>query len=327
MTNGEVFTQQFEYFGLDVVCVRESASEIGQTLCFNLVDINRYNPKKISYIVEKMSLYNHCKLEWRKGDDCHIVLTMYYQQPKIFLSNIMCDNNWEDIVVGKDTEGNNVCIDFEKCPHILVAGTTGAGKSVLLNNIICNIYTYYGKKRENIKVVLVDPKGCEFNQFKDCVNTTFIDSTNEAIQYLQKMCDEMDYRYHNMDVEHDKLFIIIDEFADLMLTSKAEVEEYVVRLAQKGRACGIHLIIATQRPTVNVISGLIKANITTRFALKTASIRDSINILDHKGAEVLNGNGDCLVKFPFSVNEIKCQIAFPHNELIEQVVKTFNKRT
>ena len=327
MDNKEVFTKQFEYFGLDVECVRSVVSPLAETFYFNLKDIDDFNVTKINAIVEKMSIYSHVKLEWEKGTDTHIILIMYYAQPKIYLSNLMVQDNFQHIVVGQDVEGNNVYLDFNSCPHVLIAGTTGAGKSVLMNNIICNIYGYYGKHAREFDfcdVVLIDPKGCEFNRYRNCANTTFIDNTQQAIQYLREMCNEMDFRYHNMDNKYRDLFIIIDELADLMLTSKYEVEESIVRLAQKGRACGIHLILATQRPTVDVISGLIKANITTRFALKVASIRDSINILDHKGAETLNGNGDCLVKFPYSVKEVRCQIAFPHNELIQEVVKIYN---
>lgn len=330
MTNGEVCVQQFDYFGLEVELKRESNNSIAQTFYLDLKDINKYNPNKINSIVNKMSLYNHCKFEWKQGQDCHIVLTMYYQQPKIYLGELM-NNDFDSVVVGQDTEGQNVCVDFEKCPHLLIAGTTGSGKSVLMNNLICNIYCYYAqqfkKTGKSFEVVLIDPKGCEFNAYKKCVNTTFIDDTIKAIEDLEFECFNMDYRYKHPNENYRERFIIIDEFADLMLTSKSKVEESVVRLAQKGRACGIHLIIATQRPTVNVISGLIKANITTRFALKTASIRDSINIIDHKGAEVLNGNGDCLVKFPNKIDEVRCQIAYPHQELINKVVETFTPRS
>ena len=329
MENSEVFRQQFEYFGLDVEFVREIYSPLAQTLFYNLKDIDDYNPKKISSIVEKMSVYSHVKLEWKKGTDTHIALTMFYNQPKILLRQLMSEDNFRNIVVGKDIENNMVSIDFDKSPHILIAGTTGAGKSVLMNTIICNIYAWYGKNGNRFKMcdlVLIDPKGCEFDKYRNCVNTRFIDDTQQAINYLRSACDEMDYRYKHMETPHHDLFIIIDELADLMLTSRFEVETSIVRLAQKGRACGIHLILATQRPVVSVISGLIKANITTRFALKVASIRDSINIIDHKGAEELNGNGDCLVKFPYSVNEVRCQLAFADNELIQKVVEVYSRR-
>jgi len=326
MTNQEILVDQFKQLGFDIELVRYVTSPLGETAYINFKNVCDYNKRDIDEAIELMSMYNHIKHTWKKGTDTHIIVTMYAKQPMIPLSTLIYNNNFRDIVVGKDVENNDVCIDFSKCPHILIAGTTGAGKSVLMNNIICNLYGHYGANHfKSCDIVLIDPKGCEFNRYRNCRATTFIDDTQQAIQYLRSACDEMDFRYHNMNTTHRDLIIIIDELADLMLTSRFEVEESIVRLAQKGRACGIHLILATQRPTVDVVSGLIKANFTTRFALKTASIRDSMNILDHKGAETLSGNGDCLVKFPYSVEEVRCQIAYPSNEFIQQVVQTFSR--
>lgn len=330
MTNQEIIVNQLGQLGYDVECKRTTTSPLAENYYIDFKDVNDYNKGGLDRDIEKMAMYNHCKLEWKKGTDTHIVLTMYFQQPKIYLSQLMCENNFRDIVVGKDIEGNNVCIDFDKCPHILIAGTTGAGKSVLMNNIICNIYAWYGHnystRFKSCDLVLIDPKGCEFNVYRNCANTTFIDDTQSAIQYLRSACDEMDYRYHNMNTQHRDLIIIIDELADLMLTSRFEVEEALVRISQKGRACGIHLILATQSPRADILTGLIRANFTTKFILKVASVRESVICLDHKGAEQLVGNGDCLVKFPYNVNEVRCQIAFPHNELIQQVVNSYRLR-
>lgn len=327
MNNREIIVNQLGQLGYEVECVRETQSPLAQNFYLNFKNIGDYNKKSLDRDVELMAMHNHCKLEWKKGTDTHIILTMFYNQPKVLLRSLWSRDKYRNIVVGQDIEGNDVTIDFEKCPHILIAGTTGAGKSVLMNNIICNIYSHYGemKKYKQCDLVLIDPKGCEFSRYKNCICTTFIDDTHYAIQYLRKMCDEMDYRYRNMGTRHRDLFIIIDELADLMLTSRYEVEESIVRLAQKGRACGIHLILATQQPVVSVITGIIKANITTRFALKTASMRDSMNTLDHAGAEKLLGNGDCLVKFPYQVNEVHCQIAFPDSELMTMVTNVNNR--
>lgn len=121
------------------------------------------------------------------------------------------------------------------------------------------------------------------------------------------------------------LVVVIDELADLMLTSKYECEQSIIRIAQLGRAAGIHLIIATQRPTVNVITGLIKSNIPCKIALQTSSIRDSINILDHKGAETLTGRGDALLKLPDRVEEVRFQSAYISDEDIDKVVEYWIK--
>lgn len=327
MTNQEIVVDQFRQLGYEMKLIRHNASPLGETFYLDFVNVCDYSKRGLDDAIEQMSMYNHIKMDWKKGTDTHIIVTSYYAQPKILLGQLMCEDNFRNIVVGKDVDGNNVCIDFDRCPHILIAGTTGAGKSVLLNNITCNLYGWYGKNGNRFKsadLVLIDPKGCEFDRYRNLVNTTFIDETDYAIQYLREACDEMDYRYKNMGTHHRDLFIIIDELADLMLKSRFEVEESIVRLAQKGRACGIHLILATQSPRVDICTGLIKANITTRFCLKCASVRESVIVLDHKGAESLNGNGDCLVKFPYQVSEVHCQIAFPTNELIQEVQKVYN---
>ena len=146
---------------------------------------------------------------------------------------------------------------------------------------------------------------------------------------LVRVCAEMDSRYNRMAAQGFKkasemglpsLVVVIDELADLMLTSKYECEQSIIRIAQLGRAAGIHLIIATQRPTVNVITGLIKSNIPCKIALQTSSIRDSITILDHKGAESLTGKGDALLKLPDRVEEIRFQSAYINDADIEKVV-------
>ena len=172
-------------------------------------------------------------------------------------------------------------------------------------------------------MLIIDPKGNELDRYKNCGCVWFVDDTRKEIAQLEWAVAEMDRRYKENITTATDTFIVIDELADLMLTSKFEVEEYIVRLAQKGRACGIHLIVATQRPTIDVCSGLIKANMPYRIGLKTASVRDSVVILDHKGLETLKGRGDCIVKL--GLQEYRTQIALPEDELIARVVEV-NKR-
>ena len=152
-----------------------------------------------------------------------------------------------------------------------------------------------------------------------------IDNVQDATLLLKTMCDVMENRYSKMQKDNIKtyqgtqLYIVVDELADLMLSSNYDVEPYLVKLAQKSRAAGIHLILATQRPTVNVVTGLIKANISCRIALKVASVRDSMTILDHKGAESLYGNGDGLIKLPYDVNEVRFQTCMTTSDNINEV--------
>lgn len=245
-------------------------------------------------------------------------------------------------VVGITTNNDKLIIDFNKCPHVLIAGATGSGKSCLLNTLISSLlinnYPYKFRLR------LFDPKRVEFALYSALSTpkpylrepqVKIINDIDESIAELKNICNEIESRYSifelnkvkNID-EFNKLtnanlpheFIIIDELADLMLVSRYEVESYLVRIAQIGRACGYHLILATQRPTVNVITGLIKANITTRIALQVASVRDSITILDHKGAETLLGKGDAIIKLPYQVEEIRFQSAYISDEEITKLV-------
>lgn len=221
------------------------------------------------------------------------------------------------VVLGVDENNEILTYPLDKMPHLLVAGATGSGKSVFLNNIILNICHYGG----STGLVLIDPKQVEFAQFERSSHLycPIITDTHEAINALNNLCDIMDDRYaelrsmglrDNSKNVFDKIVVVVDELADLMLTSKKEAETPIVRLAQKGRACGIHLILATQRPTVNVVTGLIKANIPCRVAFSMSSVRDSVVLLDHAGANQLLGKGDCLVKLPDRLETIRVQAPF-----------------
>lgn len=208
------------------------------------------------------------------------------------------------IMLGKDMEGKNIYTDLEKAPHMLIAGTTGSGKSVLLNVIIASLLM----KNPLIEIRTVDTKRTELCGYKGIPNVRAVTEASDAVDMLSELCDVMEDRYQKLarwgcrDIKSaraagyklEPIVIVIDEFADLMLLSGREVEQYVVRLAQKSRAAGIHLIIGTQRPTRDVVTGLIKANIPTKICLKVTSGLDSRIILDRKGGENLLGHGDML---------------------------------
>lgn len=325
MENGEILQQNFSQLGLETTFVKKTTSPNAITYFFNLTNISDYDEKRIDKLITQIAVFNHLDLFFKKTKEAHFAVVMNIPQQKISLYKLIYPS-FEKVVIGIDESNNKVEIDFDKCAHLLIAGTTGSGKSVLLHNLLINIYGHYAHhKFDKAEIIIIDPKGNELNHYKDCVNTCFIDDTKQAIETLKKCCVEMDKRYKEPGYEYRDLFIVIDELADLMLTSRYEVEESIVRLAQKGRACNIHLIVATQRPTVDVVSGLIKANITTRIALKVASMRDSMNILDHKAAETLRGYGDALIKYPTLVNEIRFQVALPEKEF-ENAIIDINKR-
>ncbi len=232
--------------------------------------------------------------------------------------------------LGEDVAGSPVYLDIAKMPHLLVAGATGQGKSVCINSLIISLL--YRNHPNDVKLILIDPKTVEFSDYKDIPHllVPVINDPKNAAGTLNWACSEMENRYkliqevgardlmgYNSAVANDpersllpQIVIFIDEFADLMMTAPDDVETSVCRLAQKARAAGIHLVIGTQRPSVDVITGLIKANIPSRIALTTTSAVDSRTILDMTGAEKLLGKGDMLYYPVGAMKPLRVQGAF-----------------
>lgn len=329
--NGNRLAQQFNELGFRVSFVKQVESPQLTTYYFNCLNIIQFSKARVEKLLEKMSAYNHIKINYVETTESHFAICHQnpQRQPLFFTSFNFVPNYTTKIKIpiGKDLNNNIVELDFTKIPHILIAGTTGSGKSVLINTMICSLLAT--TPTQLFDLILIDPKKAELNNYRTLPNTTFIDNTNDAIYCLNRLCQIMDERYDVLELkgildgtENMKpIFIIIDELADLMLTSRYEVEESIVRLAQKSRAVNIHLILATQRPQATIITGLIKANMPCKIGLKMASYRDSIILLDHKGCESLLGFGDCLIKLPYQVEEVRTQVAYIDNEDIKQVVK------
>jgi S-DNA-T family DNA segregation ATPase FtsK/SpoIIIE len=214
-------------------------------------------------------------------------------------------------VIGKDIAGNAVVADLAKMPHLLVAGQTGSGKSVMINTFLTSLL--YRNSPSDLKLILVDPKQVEMAPYQDIPHllTPVINEPEKCISALKWAVAEMERRlrtmaevgkrnigeYNNLKKEEGMpyIVIVIDELADLMMMAARDVEALIVRLAQKARAAGIHLVLATQRPSVDVITGLIKANVPARIAFTVASQVDSRTIIDQMGAEKLLGRGDMLL--------------------------------
>ena len=317
-------TNDLRALGLNCECVKSVESPLSYTLFFNLANIRDYNENYIKRVIEKWSVASHLDMTFEKTKEAHFKVAIKRPPQPLSLAGIIAKTELSCMAIGIDNEGYYTTIDFDKTPHLLIAGTTGAGKSTLLHNLLINICLYYAKKSRPINLFVLDAKGSEFNNYKGMSCLSYIDNTSQSIFALNWLCEEMDRRYKGTSTyPNSDIFVIIDELADLMLTSKYKVEESIVRLAQKGRACGIHLIVATQRPTIDVCTGLIKANMPTRIALKTASVRDSIVILDRKGAEQLQGYGDAILKE--GSKETHFLVAFGEKEL-EQKVIAINKK-
>jgi len=243
------------------------------------------------------------------------------------------------IGIGKDISGNIIVVDLYKMPHILIAGATGAGKSVCVNSFICSIL--FSKTPEDIRLILIDPKIVELKPYNNIPHllTPVITESKEAMNALKYLLFEMERRYSRLDemgvrdiVEYRKKrspksnmedlpFIVafIDEFADLMTTSGKEAEILFARLAAKARAVGILLVLATQRPSADVITGLIKSNIPARIAFQVISLQDSRIILDQKGAEKLLGQGDMLYLGSTQPFPIRLQGAFLGKEEVDSI--------
>ncbi len=245
------------------------------------------------------------------------------------------------VVLGKDISGEPQIIDIAKTPHLLIAGSTGAGKSVCVNSILLSIL--FKRSPAQVKLILVDPKIVELSLYNDIPHllTPVITEPKRALQALQYCLCEMERRYallsgmsvrdiisynYKIQAEHiaaEKLpyiVVIIDEFADLMMTTGKELETSIARLAAKSRAVGIHLVLATQRPSIDVITGLIKANLPSRIAFMVASKMDSRIIIDQGGAEKLLGKGDMLYSGSTSPYPVRIQGTLVSDEEVENVV-------
>jgi len=261
------------------------------------------------------------------------------------LQNLLNNNKFleSDLLtfpLGRDVSGSPVYVDLAKMPHLLVAGSTGSGKSITIHSLICSLL--YKNTPETLKFILIDPKRVElsaYNKLPHLISET-ITNPKKTISALRWAVNEMDERYnellannvrdistYNQKMMKEKkplmpyIVIVIDELADLMVAFGREIEAAIVRLAQMARATGIHLIVSTQRPSVEVVTGLIKANITSRIALQVASQVDSRTILDMAGAERLLGRGDMLYLSGDTSKPIRIQGIFISEGEVQKIVK------
>ncbi|EAH7231563.1 cell division protein FtsK [Campylobacter coli] len=243
------------------------------------------------------------------------------------------------IALGKDIVGNAFVTDLKKLPHLLIAGTTGSGKSVGINSMLLSLL--YRNSPKTLRLMMIDPKMLEFSIYNDIPHllTPVITDPKKAVNALSNMVAEMERRYclmaeaktKNIENYNEKMkelgeeelpfiVVIIDELADLMMTAGKDVEFYIGRLAQMARASGIHLIVATQRPSVDVVTGLIKANLPSRISYKVGQKIDSKVILDAMGAESLLGRGDCLFTPPGTSSIVRLHAPFASEFEIEKIV-------
>ena len=275
----------------------------------------------------------------------------------VFMRSVMESDEWKHgkaeipLALGKNVSGKPVILDLAKAPHMLVAGATGTGKSVCSNSLIMSMLFRF--RPDELRLIMVDPKIVEFDAYKKLPHllTPIINDSSKVPIALRWAANEMDRRYHVLaqvgvkklaefnrrpipeEPELDKfghpipakmplIVIILDELADLMMTeAKKDVETNITRIAQKGRAAGIHIIVATQRPSTNIITGVIKANLPTRLCFQVRSLVDSRVVIDTPGAEKLLGTGDMLVMTSSSMEIERVQGAFVEDDDIKRVVQ------
>ena len=265
----------------------------------------------------------------------------------VFLSELMKSKEFASskssipFAMGKDISGRAYISDLASMPHLLVAGTTGSGKSVAVNTLICSIV--YKSPPEMVKFIMVDPKMVELSVYEDIPHLAapVVTDPRQAANVLRNVVEEMENRYsvlaamkvRNLDSYNHRaaedpdlpvmpyLVVIVDEFADLMLVAGKEVEQSIIRIAQMARAVGIHLVLATQRPSVNVITGIIKANMPARLSFRVSSKVDSRTIIDASGAELLLGKGDSLFIPPGMSDTVRVHGCFVSDDEVGRIVE------
>ena len=302
------------------------------TYHYNLRDLRDHS--KAARAVKALSAALHTPCALISSDRAHIAVQVARAERDMVIlrdtvQHMTADRTPTTAALGLDDAGRPVIIDVAKMPHMLIAGATGSGKSVALNTILCSML--YSGTPTTLQLVMIDPKQVELSAYAELPHLAapIITSAGEAVKTLQSVSAAMDQRYKVMSRKRTKsgteagfprMVIVIDELADLMLTSKKAVEESIIRIAQLGRAAGMHLLIATQKPVVSVVTGLIQGNIPCKLALQTASTSDSVRILGHKGAETLLGKGDALLKLPDRVQERRIQCAYTSDQDIAAIV-------
>ncbi len=280
----------------------------------------------------------HCNASLR-FDNGYVYIEVPTGTETVFLGDMLIDNNFKSsngftMAIGMGVDGSKHYIDIEKAYHILISGMTGSGKSIVLHNLILSLLMK--KDPKQMHLYIVDPKANEFEYYKNLKICTVISEAYSAIDLLKNLCTEMDRRYSVLasagcrdidsynarftDTPMRRDIIVIDELSDLMYTGGKAVEDSIVRLAQKARACGIHLIIATQYPVAKVVTGLIKANMPTKICLRVGTVTNSMVALDMTGGEKLLGNGDMLFLPNGAITPIRLQGGYVSEKAINNVV-------
>lgn len=317
-----------------------------------LAKINQ-GPRLIQYVIEpaagtqiqsilrrekefQAALHCNASLRFNNG---YILIEVPSGTETVYLGDMLIDEKYQSdngfpMAIGMAVDGSKHYIDIAKACHVLISGMTGSGKSIVLHNLILSLLMK--KNPAQMHLYIIDPKATEFEFYRSLVSCSVISEVGGAVELLNNLCIEMDRRYsvlaaagcRDIDSYNEKFkdapmrrdIVFIDELSDLMSMSGKSVETHIVRIAQKARACGIHLVIATQYPVAKVVTGLIKANMPTKICLRVGTVTNSMVALDMAGGEKLMGHGDMLFLPNGSLAPIRLQGGFVSEQAINNVV-------
>lgn len=301
------------------------------------------SPQKIMKLEKDFQVALQCNATLR-FDNGRVYLEVPTGQSTVYLGDMLIDDSFRTssnftMAIGMGVDGSKHYIDIDKACHILISGMTGSGKSIVLHNLIVSLLMKHTPDKMHLHII--DPKATEFEFYRGLNICTVISNPNQAVNLLKDLCEEMDRRYdvlkangcRDIDSYNTKFpdapmrrdIVIIDELSDLMYMSGKSVEASIVRIAQKARACGIHLIIATQYPIARVVTGLIKANMPTKICLRVGTTTNSMVALDMPGGEKLMGHGDMLFLPNGSLTPIRLQGGFISEMEINNIVYALMK--
>lgn len=326
---GEQLAECLTVFGLPCKFKEMKQAPRITTYYFDFINIAKVTPSKQKTALQRLSMFAQREFSYTQSNISHFAI--YHPEDNravVHLSTIdLPQKDSFNFVAGITEQNEQLNISLDKMIHGLIAGTTGSGKSVFIKDLLYTLCV--SNSPDKVQFAIVDKKRTLnfFSRIGHCLKVGNTDK--EALYIIKKFQSEMYMRYEKMQIlgveKNNGLFpkwvLVIDELADLMLTDlKEDIEKCLVSLCQLGRAAGIHCILCTQTPRVAVVSGLIQANTPTKIIFKTASIKESVLCLGHKGAEELLGNGDCLIKLPDRVNEIRVQTPFASDEEFKNAV-------
>lgn len=328
---GESLAKQINYWGVGCEFVRHIMTP--QTIVYKFNLTNPLDIKNARKLREPLELLTNQNIHMTENDgESHFNL-IFNRSERGFVgvgefSKTLTNCKPFSIALGVGQNGDHITKTLDELTHILVAGTTGSGKSISINTAIMSLCCY--NTPDKLGLILIDPKRVEFAKFQNLPHliVPVIQEMQQAYYILAQLVEEMEYRYYTLEKlgktqnkgEFKKIVLVIDELTDLVMTNK-EIKNQLVRILQKGRACGIHCIIGTQSPRATILDGVTLANLPSRLALTCASVRESCLILGHKGAEQLQGKGDAILKTPESTTETRLQSPYISTSDINKLIK------